>query len=95
MGEAAVPAGDTLRSSEVVVIAEAIVVAASKVAASLMSSKSIQLAQFKVEVEAIPKVAAVVNVASPEAVMVVSEAARTRMFDPESIVRSPVEVERL
>ena len=93
MGEAAVPAGETLRSNEVVVMVEAIEVAAFRVVASLMSSKSIQSPQLSVVVEAIPRVAEVVKVVKPEAVKVVSVAPRTRVFEPESIVKSPVEVE--
>ena len=71
IGDAAVPAGETLRSSDVAVTIEAIVVAVSRVVASLISSQSIQSAQLSVEVEAIPRVAAVVKVAKLDAVRVV------------------------
>src|SRR3990167_9103755 len=45
--------------------------------------------KLRVVVEAIPRVALVVRVVNPDAVMVVSELASTMVFDPESNVRSP------
>ena len=71
MGLVAVLAGETLMSRDVVAMVDAMVVAASMVMASDISSQSIQSPQLRVVVDAIPNVAAVVKVAKEEAVIVV------------------------